>query len=213
MKKHALIIGAAPERDKSYIVPLLAQLPAPFVICADNGVKTAREQGITPHLIIGDFDSTTEGLHAFPEVEHMCLPAEKDDTDLRVCVDEAIARGAGCLHLANVSGGRLDHYLGNLYLLEYLAGRGVEAHLYDVQNIVTFSAGGEIPVPERQEYKFFSILPLDRKLTGVVMRGFKYPLHGITVDRGTPVTISNEITAADAFIAFEGRALLIYSKD
>ena len=56
-----------------------APAPADLTIAADAGWKTAQKLGVTPRLLVGDFDSLgTPQVSA--EVEVVRVPAEKDDT-------------------------------------------------------------------------------------------------------------------------------------
>lgn len=55
MKKACVIIGAAPcgnpLEQRAYIEA------GSFVICADGGYRNAQQMGVSPDLLIGDFDS------------------------------------------------------------------------------------------------------------------------------------------------------------
>ena len=93
-------------------------------IAADSGYLTARALGDRVDLAVGDFDSMPEGT--LPEgVEKIKVPAEKDDTDTQLAVEAAVSRGADDIVIIGGLGGRLDHTLSNLHILEDLAMRGV----------------------------------------------------------------------------------------
>ena len=63
-----------------------------FVIACDRGVEYALKCGITPDLIVGDFDSYKGKL---PDgVPVLRLQVEKDYTDTQVAVDYAVKNGA-----------------------------------------------------------------------------------------------------------------------
>lgn len=232
--KSALIIGAAPEQDISYISRLINGLQPELIICADGGLRTARKLSIIPHVIIGDGDSYGElnsdksgNAHDTAAVfeavrgeaneisvaEIIKLPAEKDDTDLRSCVDKAISKGAREIFLTGVCGGRADHFLANIHLLEYINDSGARGFIYDANNIIGFHAGGRLALTNRPEFKYFSIIPADIVIANVTLEGFKYPLKNAAIDRGTPLTISNEILSDSPKVSFEGRAYYIFSRD
>ena len=59
-----------------------------YIICADSGYGYAREYGITPGLIIGDFDSYRGNLP--DDIPVVTMPSEKDDTDTGLCISYAI---------------------------------------------------------------------------------------------------------------------------
>ena len=100
--------------------------------------------------------------------------------------------GAGAWLYAPVPpGGRLDHALANLQLLETARADGVEAILLDPDNRVTCIGPGKYVLP-RTEYFYFSLLPIDAVLRGVTIEGAKYPLCDAEARRGDSLTISNE---------------------
>lgn len=211
--KSALIIGAAPEEDVCYIKRLAEDKNADLIICADGGMDTAARAGITPDLIIGDFDSAKSGAEVFAEVERVVLPAEKDDTDMRVCVDAALSRGARIVYMAGVCGGRADHHIANLHLLEYIHDRGARGEIHDPRNMIGFHDGGKREFDRDDKYKYFSILPVDLVITNVTLDGFKYPMKNGFAERSTPITVSNEFIADRARMSFDGRAFYIFAAE
>ena len=81
-------------------------MPDDLVIAADAGYETCRTAGITPDVILGDFDSMDAPAQG-PGVIH--LPVEKDDTDTGHAITYALAHGFRTLVLTCALGGRLDH--------------------------------------------------------------------------------------------------------
>ena len=73
--KRALIVGAAPDADLSFLKEEAGDW---WVICADGGIKTALAAGLRPDCLIGDWDS---GGSPAGEVPCTTLPAEKDFTE------------------------------------------------------------------------------------------------------------------------------------
>ncbi|MGN1014185.1 MAG: thiamine diphosphokinase [Butyricicoccus sp.] len=204
----ALLLAAAPETDYAYVRFLADR--ADLLVCADGGMRHAQACGLTPDLVVGDFDSGTQ-----PDgTRFIRLRPEKDDSDLMCCAKEVIAQGVDEIWLACASGGRLDHFLANLTLLEYLEQRGVHAELYDSRNRVTYHGGGEKIYRADPNYQYVGIIPLDAELTGVTLRGLKYELTDAVLSRSAVISISNEPTEAEYRIAIgRGRALVIQSRD
>ena len=61
--------------------------------------------------------------------------------------------------------------------------------------------------------RYLSLVPLDRRVTGVRIRGTKYPLDGADLTRGDTLSVSNEPAGPEAEITVGGgRALLIRSQ-
>ena len=116
---NVLILASAPETEYGYVRELAQQ--ADYIICADGGTRHAAACGIRPDLVVGDFDS---GKRPDTDTETITLKPEKDDSDLMCCTREALRRGADVIAYACASGGRIDHFLSNLSLLEYLYEQG-----------------------------------------------------------------------------------------
>lgn len=208
--KWALVIGAAPEENVEYIRRIYQRMPDPLVLCADGGLQKARRLGIPWDLLIGDMDSGGESGET-GGAEQIRLPAEKDFTDAQSCLEEAVRRGCGAVVLTGASGGRLDHLLCNLHLLEALESRGVRGYLADAYNLVQILRNGRIQVPAC--YRYFSLLPIDETLEGVTIRGARYPLENRTVLRADSLTVSNEAPEGAVEVQVrQGRAFLIFSR-
>ena len=62
---------------------------ADFIIACDRGYVYARNAGIRPDLLVGDFDSYRGALPA--DVPVLDLPVEKDDTDTMAAVRWAVS--------------------------------------------------------------------------------------------------------------------------
>ena len=208
--KWALIIAAAPEEDIAYIQRVYQSLSQPLTLCADGGLQKARKLGLPCDLLIGDMDSG--GLEETGEgPEQIRLPAEKDFTDTQSCLEEAVRRGCDAIVLTGASGGRLDHLLCNLHLLEALEIRGVRGYLADGRNLVQLLRNGPAAVPAC--YRYFSLLPIDETLEGVTIRGAKYPLENGTIRRADSLAVSNEALGGTVEIQVRrGRAFLIFSR-
>lgn len=206
---NVLMIASAPETEYDYVKELARQ--ADYIICADGGIRHAAACGIQPDLVVGDFDS---GKCSDVDTEIITLKPEKDDSDLMSCTREALRRDADCITYTCASGGRIDHFLSNLSLLEYLFEQGISGVFCDSCNRVTFHGGGEIRYTADAAYRYVGIIPLDAKLEGVTLCGLKYPLSNAVVSRAQVITISNEAIAPVYTISIRnGRALVIESKE
>ena len=208
--KRAVIFGSMPCGDGGFLRPYLAEGPW-TVFCADGGVNSARAAGLRPDYQIGDWDSGGAPEEGVPCIT---LPVEKDMTDLQAAADQALSLGFRELLLCGCMGGRLDHTAANLALLEWIAGRGGRALMVDEDNEARLLEGpAELRLPNRPSYRYLSLVPLDRTLTGVTLRGLKYPLTQATLTRGDTLSVSNEPAAAEMTVALaSGRALLIRSQ-
>ncbi len=176
-----------------------------FVIAADSGYDTARRIGITPSLLVGDMDS----LRSTPEnVECIRVKPEKDDTDTMLAIDIALERGAEKITVIGGAGGRADHWLSNIFMLEALTLRGVDARLVDGQNEIRVVCDGKLTIPKNDGY--FGILALDD--CTVSATGCKYPLDSSPLRRTLPYAVSNEVTSEFAELTVKGHAVVTVSK-
>ncbi len=208
--RHAVIFLSAPETQYGYIQTFLEAQPDASIVCADGGLRHAQAMGLLPNLLIGDFDSSDRGAAR----EVIRLKPEKDDTDAQACVRELLRRDYKEMTLVCATGGRLDHLLANLSLLEEAMAGGAKCALLDAQNYVVLHPGGRQQFKKNKAYRYFSIVPLDAQLYGVTIAGAKYPLQDATVTRAGMITISNEAVADQMTIAIaQGTALVVFAND
>ncbi len=178
-----------------------------LTIAADSGWHTAALLGVTPQILLGDFDSI--GTEKLPEAEEILqLPPEKDRTDTQLAVSLALSRGAAEIVIIGGLSGRLDHTLSNVSLLEALAERGVRCLLLDGYNRVRYlkNTGELIP---KSSYRYLSLLAVDPKIKGVTARGCRYPLDNAKLSRNCQYAVSNEITGNCALVEVRKGAMLV----
>ena len=126
-----------------------------------------------PSLIVGDFDS-----HENPplDIETIVLPYEKDDIDTVFAVKEAIRRGYKDFFLIGVIGARLDHTLGNVYVLEYLDELGLKGKIIDDYSEMALVS--REPAYIEDLYAFFSLINSTSLYTSVATSSLKYFRNG-----------------------------------
>ena len=182
-----------------------------LTLAADSGWHTAQRLGVTPRILLGDFDSIGNG--PLPEAEEILqVPAEKDRTDTQLVVDLALSRGAVDIVIVGGLAGRLDHTLSNLGVLEYLAKRNVHAVMTDGFNRVRYlkNTGALIA---RSAFTYLSLICVSDVARGVTVDGCKYPLKNARLTRDCGYAVSNEITGNCAFVEVRrGAIYLIESK-
>ena len=186
-----------------------------LVIAADAGYLTAQKMGITPDVLLGDFD--TLGVENIPDgIECLRVPAEKNDTDTQLAVSTAIERGAKEIVIVGGLSGRLDHTLSTLAILEDLWERKndrIYATLTDGKNRVRFLRNSGTILP-RSQYRYFSLIAADELVKGITLDGCKYPLKNGRISRRHQWAVSNEITGNCALIEISrGGVWVIESMD
>ena len=160
-----------------------------YIVCCDSGLVHAQALGITPDLVIGDFDS-----HENPHLpaETIVLPREKDDTDTAYAVKEALRRGFSDFLLTGAIGQRMDHTLVNVSLLLRLQQAGARAVILDDYEEISLIGPGESADIDAR-YPYFSLLAIGETARGVTITGAKFPLTDGVITCERQYATSNEV--------------------
>ena len=177
-----------------------------FIIFCDSGLKHMSNLGATPSLIVGDFDSH-ENPHL--NIETIVLPCEKDDTDTVYAVKEAIKRGYKDFLLIGVIGARLDHTLGNVYILELLDELGLNGRILDDYSEMELVSQESVYIED--SYAYFSLINITGIAKGITIENAKYLLKDGEIKCGYQYGVSNEVLRGNKAKIFvnEGKLLLI----
>ena len=183
------------------------------IIAADSGMDFLYENGVTPDIIVGDFDSaTTKALEFFErkgQTEIHRLNPIKDDTDTEYAIRLAISEGARSIVLLGATGSRIDHVLANIELLGIGLRQKVQMQIVDAHNRVRMIDSGLTIKRDEQFGKFVSLIPYSMRVEGVCLEGFKYPLDNYCMSKFNSLGISNEITEAEARISFSDGIMVV----
>ncbi len=181
---------------------------AALVLAADGGVRHALPLGLSPDLIVGDFDSATpEELARYPDVPKQEHPPRKDLLDLELAADEAARRGATELVFVGALGGRFDQSLAALFIAARLRERfAVSLHSGWGEVYVLLSGDAlSLPLPPGQP---FSVLSLTASVLS--LEGSSYPLTRAPLPFGVGLGVSNEVVSPPLKLTLhEGRAFLV----
>jgi thiamine pyrophosphokinase len=181
----------------------------------DRGVVTLLKAGIIPVKAFGDFDSITEAelewvRTRLSEVE--IWPSEKDQTDMDIAIDWALAQKPDKIRIFGATGGRLDHLFGNVQLLIKNVKTNIE--IIDRQNIITAHEPGEYMIENNPAFRYISFIPVTLDVKGITLKGFKYPLTNCHIQLGSTLCISNELIQSCGTFSFsEGILMMVRSKD
>ncbi|NLY48584.1 MAG: thiamine diphosphokinase [Clostridiales bacterium] len=188
-----------------------------FIIAADKGLSAAKRIGLVPDYIIGDFDSVpSDVLSEYKEkgVPVETFPSMKDKTDTHIALDMAIGLEPLFIDIVGATGSRMDHAISNIELLINALKRNIKARILDENNCIYLKDKSFSIKKSRQYGNFISLLPFSNRVTGLKLVGFKYPLNGITLDKGISLGISNELIADEGIVEFdEGILTVIESRD
>ena len=202
--KRALIFtgGSLPDRTE---LPLRE---SDFIIAADSGYDVCLSLGIRPDLLVGDLDSVV-CKDIDPSLPKKLMPTHKDVTDTMLACQCAIEHGSTEIVILGGLGGREDHSLSNIFYLENLKNRGVEACILDQRNEIRLLSD-EVAVIPRSHMKYLSLFALDA--CTVTVEGCEYPLKDYELTRENSFAVSNEIIAAAARVTVRGKVLLAQSR-
>jgi thiamine pyrophosphokinase len=207
--KEVILFGSSPCSDWSFLAPLKARQPD--VICADGGVNLARQAGLTITGYVGDGDSGGEAPAGVPKV---LLPRVKDVTDLEQALLWALEQGYRTITMTGCTGGRQDHHLINMTLLETAARRGAEARIVDERNEIRCLIGPVSVQVDATGWQYFGLVPLDSEIRGVSIHHARYVLENAVLHRGSTLSVSNEPAAGMLEIKVDsGTLLLVLTKE
>jgi thiamine pyrophosphokinase len=180
-----------------------------FVIAADSGLAQAVALGRPVDLVVGDLDSVDLDQLAAARATGSQVeahPPEKDETDLELALDAALARGARAVTVVGGHGGRLDHLLANLTVLASprWAAASVDAWLGDAYAVVVRDQA----VLAGEAGTLLTLVALGADARGVRTEGLRYPLDDEDLATGTSRGVSNEFVGDRARIELRSGVLL-----
>ncbi len=186
-KERKLIVLLAGElRSEDNVKKLISKERFDF-FAADAGYQLADKMNLPLHRVFGDFDSSD-----VPDLPNLTVyPCEKDQTDSELALDLAIQDGYRSIWMIAPFGGRIDHTMANIALLEKADKSHVDLKLYDGENLAFLLDEGEHILDSK--YRYISFFPIEQQAT-ISLNNFKYPLDHQTVYRSIPMCISNEPT-------------------
>ena len=194
------------------LTPDLRPYPRPgdYVIAADRGFDSLMAYGVNPDLAVGDFDSLGH-RPSHPNV--IQLPAEKDDTDMVYALRKGLELGYRRFVLLGGVGGRLEHTLGNLQLLDWLAGHGGQGFLAGEKTVATCLRDGRTLTFPPSMSGYLSVFCNSGAAEGVTLSGLKYPLTDDTLTGSFPLGVSNQFLGVEASVSAKRGSLILVWED
>jgi len=180
-----------------------------LVIAVDGGLSYCGILNVEPDLIIGDFDSMSDGeLQALEVLKQdiperiITLPCEKDDTDMLAALKYGLERGFKDFRIYGGTGGRFDHTFANIQCLLYLKNKDASGYLVDGTGMMFVLQNEAVHLNKNLE-GVLSLFSLGKVAKGVNIRNMKYPVTDFTMSNDYPVGISNEFIGKEAVISVE----------
>ena len=175
-----------------------------YVIAADGGYTHVQALGVTPHCLLGDFDSL-----GYVPAQALVYPVEKDDTDAMLAVRRGLALGYREFVLyGTLDGPRLDHTIANVQLLHFLAEQGATGYLVGNTAAATVIQNKTAQF-SKEAAGYFSVFCLGQSATGVSIRGAQYNLENSQLTPSFPLGASNRFVGEPAQVAVKNGTLLL----
>lgn len=175
-----------------------------LLIAADGGLPAVEHMGLSPHLVIGDFDSLGR---APTHSNTVTLPREKDVTDMHAAIQLGLERGYTRFALYGGTGGRLAHTLANLQLLDGLSRQNCRSFLIGDGTVATAVHNGALTFPASMT-GYLSVFCSGASAEGVTLCGLKYELSNARLTPDFPLGVSNEFTGSPAYVEVARGTLL-----
>ena len=178
------------------------------VYCADGGANYAYKLGIIPKLILGDLDSVSEEVILYFKnkgVEIRKYPTSKDFTDGELILELVSSKYKKVTVLGGL-GGRTDHFLTNLNLLEKY-----QNIIFEDENEILFWVKNKMKIKDKLG-KTVSFIPLTA-IKSLSLKGFEYNIQNLNLSRASSRCMSNIIKSEVATIEYkEGSIIGIIQK-
>ena len=175
------------------------------IIAADKGYDVALSLGLTPDLVVGDFDSRGEA----PDVENLVrLQVRKDDTDVGHAVELGFERGYTDFVVYGAVGGLLDHTFANVAIAHDIVRRGGSALFIGEEYSFTVIRNGSLNLPARKSGRI-SVFALGGTAQGITIKGLSYELEKTSLPCTSHLGVSNAFIGKEAQISVQDGALLI----
>ncbi|MGL4609913.1 MAG: thiamine diphosphokinase [Trueperaceae bacterium] len=205
----AIILAGGDLALRPAITSIIQDQEKVFIVAADGGLQHALTLGLSPDIIVGDFDSVSpEILEQFPDVPKKSYSRHKDLLDLEIALGVALEHGASSISILGGLGGRLDQSLAALFIATRFKREGIDISLHGYQDIYLLLA------PESQRYELligqvFSLLSLSSHSV-ITLTNAAYPLNEFVLEYGVGLGISNEVRVTPLTLNIhEGLVVLI----
>ena len=200
------IIANGNVNDKKFHLSLLKEVDK--IICADGGADNAFKLGITPDLIIGDFDSV-KSIAKFKGKCEIIEDKDQDKTDTFLAIEEALKLNPDEIIFLGVIGTRFDHTLTNILELVKLK-ENIKARIIDEHNEIELVTDS-IKISGKKG-NIVSVIPLT-DVTGLTYSGLHWEVTDKEVSLGWSGS-SNVMSENNATISLKtGKILVIKARD
>ncbi|MCY4105550.1 MAG: thiamine diphosphokinase [Chloroflexi bacterium] len=207
--RRALMFANGEWREGVAVDRALAEFADADVIAADGGVRYALSLDLPVRALIGDLDSTPEGIVRRLTAAGTTVVrygVEKNETDLELCLAWATQQGYRHIQVLAAFGGRFDQEFSNVMILAAPELKGRKIQMISGNEVLQVHHPGVILFTGKQHDRL-SLIPLTPEVNGIHTRGLKYPLVDETLFMVRGRGISNEFTGPEAEVHFSSGIL------
>jgi thiamine pyrophosphokinase len=186
--------------------------PDDFLIGVDGGTNHIVSLGLTPDVVLGDLDSISpETLRIVQDKRIRTLrhPADKDQTDLELAIEFSLRLAPSEIVLVSALGGRVDHMLANIFLLNRSDLDGLLVSFFDGSSRIFLLSGCMEMRIEGVKGGTFSLLPISQNVVVKALGGAQWELSNEDLPLGTSRGVSNLFIDESINIALMSGRLLI----
>ena len=194
------------------------ELPLSNLWCGvDRGALYLLDKGINPLLSCGDFDSinSEQRKEVEQKSKYFRVKHSEDLTDADFALENILELFDSVeeIDIYGATGRRLDHFFGNILLLNNEKYNNVKVKIIDDNNIITIAHSGQNIFEKIEGYKYFSIVPIYEN-TKMSIKNSKYEVENLVLTLNRPNATSNEFPNKKAIeLEVSSNVLVIYSKD
>ena len=194
------------------------ELPLSNLWCGvDRGALYLLDKGINPLLSCGDFDSinSEQRKEVEQKSKYFRVKHSEDLTDADFALENILELFDSVeeIDIYGASFRLLDHFFGNILILNNEKYNNVKVKIIDDNNIITIAHSGQNIFEKIEGYKYFSIVPIyeDTKMS---IKNSKYEVENLVLTLNRPNATSNEFVNEKAIeLEVSSNVLVIYSKD
>ncbi len=204
MKRGLVIAGGEIESGRQFYKNIIKNYD--FIAAVDSGADFARKNGIEPDIIVGDMDSISDDVLEYYKktgIEMAIYPVEKDLCDGEIAVQLVKSRGCGLIDIIGALGGRSDHMLGNIFMLDKYENIRIISEKESLEAVTGYKSYEGI------KGKTVSVLSITDSTKVKYIRGMKYCTENIELKRGDTIGISNIAVCDKAEIEVETGKIIV----
>lgn len=176
-----------------------------YVIVVDQACDLFEKSSVFLDLAIGDFDSTTIDINKkIMDCAHKVIvyPKHKDYTDTYLAVEEALKLNPDEIVIYGGIGGRTDHTLANIQLLQ----KGPIKMVNEETTMYVLEPGIHVIENKRKYISFFAV----ENVNQLTLDSFAYQMKDYNLKTEDPLCISNE---GSGTVSFKSGKLLVIEQD